>query len=343
MSEDGPGWTADRRRRGPRPRLTLHHLGFDEEALRDLGKRLATLAAELPVDLKLHADAGDLVLIDEHLLRDLPPRLLIAICDGRPWLEVPRDPPVAGRARGSIAAQRLRRMLLDQIDTLLRSGRGAGAVPEAVGTEDVTPANDVDIEIDSRWPASGLLVDLALEEERLRLIADIRQARRYAKSTRLHATYGPEASIVLDFSRNIALLDTGALQYVRSQRELPVPVSAGELREDATERDLAWTLWDIGVAAGPFPLIDAPADWRRTPLVANGLSHIGRYTKMPLHLDMARRLSDARLTPVQLHRMFRHSGRELRGFLQACLLMGLLRWGTKPLDALIGNLPPPEA
>lgn len=342
MSTDGPGRTANRRRRGPRPRLTLHHLGFDEEALRDLGARLATLADELPVDLKLHADVGDLVLIDEHLLRDLPPRLLIAICDGRPWLEVPRDPPAAGSARGSIAAQRLRRMLLEQIDTMLRSGRNPEAAPETAGPEDAGTSPEVDIEIDSRWPASGLLVDLALEEERMRLLADIRQARRTARRARLCATYGPDASIVLDFVRNIAVLDPGALQYLRSQRELPVPVSAGEMRESATERDLAWTLWDIGVAAGPFPLIDAPPDWRRTPLVANGLSHIGRYTKMPLHLDMARRLNDARLTPVQLHRTFRHSGRELRGFLQACLLLGLLRWGTKPLDALLSNLPPSE-
>ncbi len=338
MSQDRLGSAPNRRPRGPRPLLTLHHLGFDDEALADLETQLAALADELPVDLVLHADRGDLVLIDERIPRELPAQALMARCAGRPWMEVPREPAVAGMARGTIAAQRLRRMLLDQIDALLRKGRAAE--PAGAATAPAEPQSATDADFDSRWPVSSMLTDHTLEEDRRRLLAEIRLARRTARRARLSATYGPDATIVFDFVRGKAFLDLAALQYLRSQRELPIPISVAEPHERAIERDLGRTLWDIGIAAGPFPLIDAPAAWRHTPLVAAGLSHIANYTKMPLHLEMARRLLDSRLTPIQLHRIFRQSARDLRCFMQACLLLGLLRWAAPSVDVRL-DLPPP--
>lgn len=332
MSQDSRDSASSRRQRSSRPLVTLHHLGFDADALQDLQTRLAALAEELPVDLELRAESGDLVLIDDRLPREMPAQVLLALCAGRPWLEVPRDPPAAGTVRGAIAAQRLRRMLLDQIDALLRTTRDAK--PPIAATPDPQPPSpdEADADFDSRWPVSSMLSDDSLELDRRRLLSEIRLARRTARRARLAATYGPDSTVLLDFVRGKAFLELSALQYLRSQRELPVPISVAEPHERAIERDLGRTLWDIGMAAGPFPLIEAPADWRHTPLVAAGLSHIAHYTKMPLHLEMARRLIDSRLTPIQLHRIFRQSGRELRGFLQACLLLGLVRWGTPMID-----------
>lgn len=89
----------------------------------------------------------------------------------------------------------------------------------------------------------------------------------------------------------------------------------------AKQRDLDLVVWDIAVAAGGFRLLHAPINWWHAPLIAQV-----SYTAVPQHLAMARCLAAAPISPADLRRRSRVSLTDLRGFLQACLFLGLANW-----------------
>ena len=56
------------------------------------------------------------------------------------------------------------------------------------------------------------------------------------------------------------------------------------------------------------------------------MSQIGRYSRLPRHMELARQLVAGPMTPSALRRNVRVSVADLRRFLQACLFLGLVHW-----------------
>jgi hypothetical protein len=110
------------------------------------------------------------------------------------------------------------------------------------------------------------------------------------------------------------------------RRELPRPVSQVHLQGNAMAWDLQGATWDIGIAAGELPLLNAPADWWHAPLQIDPAALIERFTRAPAHLDVARRLRAGPVTPSTLRTDARLGVFELRRVLQACLMLGVVRW-----------------
>lgn len=169
----------------------------------------------------------------------------------------------------------------------------------------------------------------ALDDEHRRLLHELRRSRAHPGEAVVGAGYGPGESMVFDFGSGQVCADARAVHRLCVQRELPYPTPAPVPVHRGVLRDLDVTLWDIGVAAGAYPLFDAPPDWCHAPLVALHAQRIARCTKLPLHLELARAAAPAAITPAQLRRACRAPLRELCGFLQAGLFLGWLRWGLR--------------
>lgn len=107
------------------------------------------------------------------------------------------------------------------------------------------------------------------------------------------------------------------------QSESPSPMA---LASDAERHDLDHLVWAVGMACADLPLVDAPADWRPARLTGRGWPQVYRFTRTPIHLDLADVLQQTPTTPIELQRITRAREPELRGFLQACLLLGLGHW-----------------
>jgi hypothetical protein len=140
------------------------------------------------------------------------------------------------------------------------------------------------------------------------------------------ASYGPEANILFDFRSRLVFIDPQAQRELRVHRELPQPAPGARARADAIVRELDETLWDIGIAAGPYPLLDAPIDWWRRPLRWAVDARVERYSRIPRHCELARCLIEGPASPSELRRYARVGVAELRSFIQAGLMLGLLTW-----------------
>lgn len=324
--------------RQDRPQLTLDHFGFDPASLQCLRDALDELARELHAVLNLQSSGGDVVLIDEHVPHTVPAPVLQAICEGRPCITVARGRPRAGMARGAIAAQALRQALLAQIDATPRGGRDAMATRTRPPAANALPASGfasgfdsgLDSGLDSRSPSTPCLADQPLDHGRRQLLHGLRRAWLHADETELGLSYGPGRSMLLDFDQGLAWVEVEALHCLRVQRELPHPAPAGRLVGGRLVRELELTLWDLATAAGPFELLDAPAHWWHTDLRPLRLEDVSRYSNLPLHLELARTMAGGGMTPSRLRRECRTSIAEIRCFLQACLFLGLVQWGSAP-------------
>jgi hypothetical protein len=312
-------------RSNARPALRIQTFGIDPTSLQELGGRLQAMAALLPADLVLQEAPGDVVLIEAALIDALPVSIVRGYFEGRPCIALPRERPTGDSVYGAIAAQQLRRLLLDQIDAMLRRRHGPPEAP------DIWPAaqplaSPFDTCADSRWSDTDLLADPADERQRLWFIVDLHRARRRGTAARMHATYGPAAGIVFDFGLGIALIDAAALQPLRLRQQLPLPSDPQAPGTGATRRDLDSTLWDIGIAAAALPLLDSPANGWDHPLRARDAGAIARHAGSPLHHELARLLASGPCAPSRLRRACRTTVHELRGFVQACLLLDLVEW-----------------
>jgi hypothetical protein len=145
----------------------------------------------------------------------------------------------------------------------------------------------------------------------------------------LTASYGPTANLRFDFRARLVTVDPKALQLLRVKRELPQPAPGARPQPDYLVRELDETLWDLGLASGPFTLVDEPADWWHTPLALVTEAAVERHSRTPWHLDAARLLAAGPLSPSELRRRARVDVADLRCFIQACLLLGLLRWAPQ--------------
>ncbi len=143
------------------------------------------------------------------------------------------------------------------------------------------------------------------------------------------ASYGADANVVFDFRTRLVFIDPQAQRQLRVHRELPQPAPGARATGDAIVRELDETLWDMGIAAGPYPLLDAPSDWWRRPLRWAVDARVERYSRIPRHCDLARCLTQGPASPSELRRYASVSVADLRSFIQAGLVLGLLRWSNE--------------
>jgi hypothetical protein len=158
---------------------------------------------------------------------------------------------------------------------------------------------------------------------------------RYAVrgAPRLHAAYEDGSGFVIDFEEREVTADRRAwVQLVtratlpRLREMAPLPTS---LNSCIDRHHLDALVWAVGMACGDLPLVGAPADWRHARLAGRGWSRVYRFTRAPVHLDLVDVLLQAPMTPIELQRMTRIPEKELRAFLQACLLLGLCHWENR--------------
>lgn len=325
------------RRRGRRSSLVLHHFGVDDLALIELQALIGRLADELGLELLLDQHAGEIALVDEHLLRSVRPQLVAAFCEDRPIVTLKRGPRTSGAVRGAIDSDALRA----QLQALLRAGRPAPGpmrqcvdLPPAADTTSTWPAalpdfSDsapvVDADLEARLSAAAL-AHAPIDPARARFLDALYAGLADPARAQLVAGYEGGGLMVIDFTHSHVLLEPRAQDALRLAKRLPM-LNAGAVPAAGMQTcELDRVLWSLGWAAGMQPLYAAEADWWHQPLVALKLQEVARYSAVPVHLEMARALAEAPMTPSRLRRKCRVDIAELRCFLQACLWLGLLGW-----------------
>ncbi len=313
-------------RRGPR-RIALQHVMSSDEDIDTVRAVLDGVGQALDVEFELRAGAGDIVLMDADLAGRMSPQLVQAFTEERPLVTVTslqRESelllPLAERF------ERRQRELLAQLREIPFVRRAAGDASAGVSQRETT---GFDSGFDSRLHALELLpADIAHSQRDV--VQQVLRGRHAHHLPALCASYGPGANLRFDFANQRVSIDALALQHLRVRRELPEPAPGARPHEDATVRDIDQTVWDLGLAAGPYGLLDQPADWWHTPLAWRAGARLEHYTRLPRYLDLAQHLKQAPRTPSELRRHARVGVADLRRFLQATLMLGLLSW--QPVD-----------
>jgi hypothetical protein len=182
-----------------------------------------------------------------------------------------------------------------------------------------------DSQFDTRLDAE-LLDSSLLQHGHRTVMQQVLRGRADALLAPFSASYGADANVLFDFRARLVFIDPQAQRQLRVHRELPQPAPGARTQGDAIVRELDETLWDIGIAAGPYPLLDAPIDWWRRPLRWAVDARIERYSRIPRHCDLARCLIEGPTSPSALRRYAHVGVAELRSFIQAGLMLGLLSW-----------------
>lgn len=309
-------WSALRARLQPAAEttrtITVQHVlpyGADVAAVRAALEDAGDL---LDLRFELSAAGGELVLMDAELTERMASQILDAFTEGRPMVTLRSPGGVA-----DLVAQLRELPLVHQ--RRVRAGRAAAATsPGAAGS-------GFDSRFDSRLDAS-LLAGAELGEGQRHVIEHLLAGLRSPLVPVLHASFGPGANLRIDFARRSATLDPAALRLLRVQRELPDFAPGALPGEQAEPRSLEATAWDIGLAAGPYPLLNAPADWWRTPVAWRRGARIEAFSRVPRVIELAHHLQALPLPPSELRRRARCGVQELRRFLQAALMLGLVDW-----------------
>ena len=203
--------------------------------------------------------------------------------------------------------------------------------PAAAGRE-----NAYDSQFDTRFDAEQLAtIDLPAAHHQL--LSQVLRGRADTLMPACTASYGPDANLRLDFGTGRVYLDLLAQRQLRLNRELPLPAPGAQTGATAVVRRLDEVIWDLGIAAGAYPLLNAPDDWWHTPLGWSVDGDVSRLSRLPRHLEMARRLAEQPRSPSALRRLARVSVVDLRAFVQAGLMLGLLAWNPTPGDTAEPN------
>lgn len=329
-------WNALRARFGGRApqshHLVIQHLMLAERDQQAVRAALEQLGPALGLRLELQGHSGEIVLLDADLSARVTPQLMQSLVEDRPVLELsalatpidPTSPEAVERRRAELHRQLLRIELVRS-----RSGR-----PDAEHwrTGPAAPAataatSGFDAEFDTVLDAQQL-ASADFERGQLALLQQVLRGMRLPAMPALAASYGADAHLRFDFKARLVSFDPLALQQLRVRRELPQAAADVEPGHGAIVRELDEVLWDLGLASGAHPLADAPADWWHTPVRCRPQARIERYSRVPRHLQMARRLAAGPVSPSQLRRDAGVSVAELRRFLQACLLLRLVHWAA---------------
>jgi hypothetical protein len=282
----------------------------------------------LDVQFELKPNSGDIVLMDVDLAARMSPQLVQAFAEERPLVTLtglhrPDEMLMPPAAR----LESRQRELLGQLREIPLVRRRAGsAIAETTPTvPQGSLSSGFDSQFDSNFDITGLLAAEFAEGQR-QVVQRVLDGLRAREAAVLCASYGPGANIRFNFNTRLVAIDSLALQQLRVRRELPQPAPGATTQPDAPLRDLEETVWDLGLAAGPFPLLDEPADWWHQPLAWTAGARIEPYTRVPRYIELARLLQAGPVTPSQLRRRARVGVSDLRRFLQAALMLSLLHW-----------------
>ena len=319
--------------------VRLQHVGLAEAHLRLLQELLDDVGEQLDVALEVRSDDGQIVLMEAELAARLSPQLLHAYTDDRPLVTVPRLPGAGQPVPGDTELlAHCRRELLRQLGRLTlvldgaararaandsRNGHYLNTVPQPLSRTE----SAFDSDFDSRVDSEQLLAE-EIERDQLQVLRAVLHGMDNPAAPALCASYGPEASMRFDFRARLVTIDPLALQHLRVRRELPQPAPGARPQTDYSLRDLDQTVWDLGLASGPFVLLDQPLDWWHRPLHRVLPARVERYSQVPKHLDMGRLLLAGPQTPSALRRQARVSVDDVRRFVQACLLLRLVQWAS---------------
>lgn len=320
--------------------LRVQHVGLIDPDIESLRVALDRLAEQIPLSFELDSAAGEVVIVERNFAERVGPQVLHAFCEDRPMISV--TGPVAGGDTTLSVLQRFERLqdeILEQMHALpiVRARKGVGAALDAASRrsqwQTSKPAgaasSGFDSDFDSRLNAAELMAQ-ELDEERRNVLSRLLRGLRDRSSPPLVVGYGPAAIMQIDFARGEVTIDAVAQQRLRVLRELPHFAPGAQLQAVSTVRTLYDTVWDFGLASAGCALLGAPQDWWHTPLVDNGIVAVAQHTRAPRHLDLARRVLSGPATPAELRRHARVSVSDLRGFVQGCLFLGLLRWDAPP-------------
>lgn len=305
--------------------LVVQPIGFDDGSLPWVSSLLEQAGVDLGRALVLERGRGDLVLAEQAFVQRVTPQMLNAFVEERPLVTLGVTPADVGdpMRRASRAHTELLRQLraLPQLE----------ARPSLQGASTLPPSSGFDPTFDSRHPTDRL-AEAELDPDRAHLLNSLRRGLVDPTQPPLRAGYGPQASLVIDFAAGVATVDALADQHLRLSREVPYLSRGGPPVEGASHRELDLLVWDIAVAAGGFRLLHSPVNWWRTPLIARPKLDISRFSLRPQHRQMARCLVHGPISPADLRRRSQAGLTDLRGFLQACLFLGLVFWVPTPRD-----------
>lgn len=329
-------WTALLERWRPAGRapqfITLQHVLPGDADLVAVQAALDRVGQALAVQFELKESSGDIMLMDADLASRMSTEAVQAFAAARPLVTMSNQRSHDDKLLS--AAQRLERCqreLLVQLREISlvrrRAAPGAAGTGPTVSQGGHTQAFDSGF--DSRLDGMELL-GAELAPAQRQLVQRVLSGMRTPSTPALTASYGPGAHLRFDFSAGLVSIDALALQHLRVRRELPQATSGATSGAtpgpDAQLRELVETVWDLGLACGPFALQDEPCDWWRTPLQWTRRARIEALTRVPRHIEMARCLQAAPLSPSELRRRAQVGVTDLRCFVQAALMSGLLRW-----------------
>jgi hypothetical protein len=322
--------------------LRLQYLGMSDADLLALRQVLDGVARRLGLRLALDAHGGDIVVVERAFVSHVSTQALRAYCEDRPMVAIDmgstrRDPLDSSLERFEERQQDLLGQLREV--PLVRLRAGPAAAPAAAGTPDEPDARSRVARTSPFESGFDAGFDSRLDDERApaltaghqRIVEQLLQGRADPSMPRLWLGYGPGACMEVDFGAAQVRMDPEAEQRLRIGGELPSYAPPGAVPGPrAVERELDQTLWDLGMACGDHGLLRQPNDWWHTPLGVRGAVAVDRYTRMPRHRVMGRRLEFGPATPSELRRHALVSVRELRKFVQACLFLGLVDWEPTP-------------
>jgi hypothetical protein len=327
--------------------IALQHLVLSEREVDAVQQALDRVGEHLSVRFELQEHAGDIVLLDAQRAAQIAPQVVDAFTDGRPVVtlsNMQRDDerlvPAAQRllAREAELLRQLREIPLVR----QQSARQRRAQPVLVGGDSMhsehSPSttqggssSSFDTGFDSKLDADQLSA-VELDKAQLVLLRSVLHGLHTPDSEALHASYGDNAHLRFDFAAQRVHIDALAEQYLRVQRELPHAMPSARPQPHASVRDMVEVVWELGLACGPCHPKGAPAQWWHEPLTLREDARIDRYTHHPRHLTMALHLAAGPVTPSALRSHARVSVAELRRFIQACLMSGLVHWGATPAE-----------
>jgi hypothetical protein len=344
--------------------IALQHLVLSEREIDVVQTALLRVGEQLGVRFELQEHAGDIVLLDAQRAAQIAPQVVEAFTDGRPVVTLSQVPADIGLVATSQTTPSNRLQLIEQAraqhreaellrqlreiplvrrQASLRSARVRQAQsrsPALVGADsmqgDTTRGHthsgvstSFDTGFDSKLDVDQW-VGAELDPAQLDFVQSLLQGLHNPAAAPISASYGEDAHLRFDFGQGRVTLNALAEQYLRVQSEVPRLSAVARTQAHATVRDLHQVVWDLGLACGVCLPLGAPKNWWYEPLTLRADARIDRYTLQPRHLTMALRLATGPATPSALRSQARVSVAELRRFLQACLMLGLVHWGSAP-------------
>ncbi len=330
--------SAWRRAASPRQRIAVQHLVAPQRDLAAVQRVLNALGARLNVAFDLHHGRGDVVLLDGDLVSSLSLQQIDAFKEDRPLVTWPGALDAGSvfdadqaNSNPTLLQNWLQADLARQLGNLpqLRSpGDDSGRAQVAAtlsrpGAGRQAIANDVDEHADDRN------VERTKGAAWQSLMQHLLQGRQDPSTAPLTLGYGPHARLFVEFQQREAHCEILALQHLRVSRDWPWRVPTATPPPGCIARDLDDLLWDLGSASGAMPLWRSAGDVAKQHLSCPNREAIARRSRTPSHLEAARRLHAAPATVAELRRCLGVPEAELRRFLQAALVLGLLRWVHK--------------